>query len=188
MPGSGFAVTIKALDEASPVFVKLNRAIASTSGATKTFARQSGLFDARDALKDMSRSSFDLADRLGRVFTPLAGLGAAGSLAGIVALGKNFAAAGSEIGRFSATTGIATRDMQTWVGAGRIFGTSAESMKGALSGLNQQIYEYSHGQASDAFTTTVRQMRFSARTAVGLLDLHSPDEALILSALSPILI
>src|SRR5580704_12448825 len=127
MANSGsFAVSIKLIDLATSPINSVNKAIAGLEKTTKQAARQGGLFEIKDALSKIRRDAGDLGDKLGTVFTPLGGLTAAGSLAGMAALAQRFAQTGAEVGRTSALPGVGTRDLQNWRGAMRLAGGSAE--------------------------------------------------------------
>jgi muramidase (phage lysozyme) len=148
---AGFAISIKLLDLVTGPMRQVNSAIAGLEKNVKKTAREGGLLEVRDALTKIRREASDLTDKLGTVFTPLGGLTAAGSLAGMAALAERFARTGAEVGRTSKLFDVATGDLQNWRGAMRLAGGSAEDATGLIANMGRQLYLARAGMAPDVF-------------------------------------
>jgi hypothetical protein len=98
---SGFAISLRLVDFATKPILNVNQAIQTLEKTTKRAARESGLLEVKDALGRIRREADDVGRSLTGIFTPLGGLTAARSLAGMAALTQHFATAGAEIGRTS---------------------------------------------------------------------------------------
>lgn len=141
MANSGsFAVSVKLIDLASAPLVKINQSIANVEKTASRAARQGGLYEARDALSKMRREAGAVADKMGQLFTPLGGLAAAGSLAGLASLAERFGNVGNEVGRTSNLFGVGTKDLQNWRGAMRLAGGSAEEATSLIGKIGRQLY------------------------------------------------
>jgi hypothetical protein len=140
MAGDGFAVSVKLIDLATGPILKVNNALEAVEKTAKRAAREGGLFEVRDALGKMRKEAAEVADKFGEIFTPLAGLGAAGSLAGMASLAERFARVGTEVGRTSNLFGVGSRDLQTWRGAMRLAGGEAEDATRLIGGMGRQLY------------------------------------------------
>jgi hypothetical protein len=122
---TGFAISLRLVDLATKPILNVNQAITALEKNTKRAAREGGLFEIKDALGKIRREGAAVADSLSSVFTPLGGLTAAGSLAGMAALARHFATAGAEVARTSKLFDASTDDLQTWRGAARLAGGAA---------------------------------------------------------------
>lgn len=80
------------------------------------------------------------AEGLSKLFGPLEGLTALGTLAGIGAAFRSFATTGAETGRTARTIGVSANVLQNWRGAGELQGVSSEQTTAALSGLAQTMH------------------------------------------------
>ncbi len=84
----------------------------------------------------------------------LAGAGTVGVLAaaGVAAVKMvtSFSASGAQLGRLSASLGIATRDLQAFQGAAERAGVSKEASAGALGGIGSSIHGAVYGQNPEA--------------------------------------
>jgi hypothetical protein len=153
---AGFAISIKLLDLVTGPMRQVNSAIAGLEKNVKATAREGGLLEVRDALTKIRREAGDLGEKLGTVFTPLEGLTAAGSLAGMAALAERFASTGAEVGRTSALLGVGTKDLQNWRGAMRLAGGSAEDATGLIANMGRQLYLAHHGLNPEVFRTAMQ--------------------------------
>src|SRR4030081_972606 len=142
---AGFAVSIKLLDLVTGPMRQVNSAIAGLEKNVKATAREGGLLEVRDALWKIRREGVAVAESLGTVFTPLGGLTAAGTLAGLAALSQRVAAAGAEIGRTGKLFDASTDALQTWRGAARLAGGTAEEATQAIGSVGKALAEARHG-------------------------------------------
>jgi hypothetical protein len=140
MAGSGFAVSVKLIDFASGPLAKINQAIGAVEKTAKRAARDGGLYEVRDALSNIRKEAGEVADKLGGVFTPLGGLTAAGSLAGMASLAERFARVGNEISRTSDLFGVGSRELQNWRGAMRLAGGEAEDATALIGNVGRALY------------------------------------------------
>src|ERR1700730_12088685 len=87
---AGFAVAIRLIDFATSPINDVNKAITGLEKTVKQTASECGLLEVRDALGKVKREAVDVFDKLGSVFTPLQGLTAAGTLAGMAGRSPHF--------------------------------------------------------------------------------------------------
>jgi hypothetical protein len=173
MASSGsFAVSIKLIDMATSPINSVNKAITGLEKTVKHAAREGGLLEVRDAMVKVKREAGDLFDKLGSVFTPLGGLTAAGSIAGMASLAQHFANTGAEIGRTSKLYNVATDALQNWRGGVRLAGGTAEGATSAIAGVGKALWEARAGINPDVFRVA---QEFK-------LDIHKPDVDFLLDA------
>jgi hypothetical protein len=118
----GFAVAVKLVDFATGPLANINRGVVNLEKSARQVARQGGLFEMRDAMRKIRDQAENVGQSLAKVFSPLGGLTAAGSIGGLAALEARFAQFGSEIGRTSSTIGLNIVDLQKWRGAADLAG------------------------------------------------------------------
>lgn len=88
-------------------------------------------------------------DAVGEMVGPLAAIGGAGAVTGLVALAKNFADVGGAIDDASKRTGVAAGRLQELRYAAQMSGVEAETMDRSLAGLNKRIAEAASGKNAE---------------------------------------
>jgi hypothetical protein len=136
----GFSVAVKLVDLTTGPLANINRSIVNLEKSAKKVAREGGLFEARDALRRIKDQAEDVGEGLAKVFSPLAGLTAAGSIGGLAALSERFARVNSEMVRTSAGLGLNTADLKKWRGAADLAGVGADAMTSSIAGVAHGIY------------------------------------------------
>ncbi|MBV9859884.1 MAG: M15 family metallopeptidase [Alphaproteobacteria bacterium] len=184
---AGFTISILAKDQTTAAFASVNKALkqmeaaaksatsalaspASGGGSLEAFStsvtRASGLVTdfGRGAVEHFGRigtAARTAARAIGEIAPPLAGLGAAASIGGLVALSDKFARAGGGITRTAAGLGVSTKAVQEWGGAFERAGLSADDAASSIAGMRRTMFEARMGTNASAIGV-LRQFGISA--------------------------
>lgn len=178
---SGFGETVKVLGE----FEKASaRAFGSRSVLAEAGGRLAGIGQAsRFMAGGMARAAAQ-GGVLSGAMSGLVGIGA-GAVGVLVAAGvaghqlvKGWAANGAQLGRFSQSINVATRDLQAFYGMAERNGVSKEAMGGALGGIGASIHAGIYGQNPEALAALNKLGIPIKRKADGTVDVAAMTYAL----------
>ncbi|HEX3809609.1 MAG TPA: hypothetical protein VHW02_07880 [Rhizomicrobium sp.] len=151
-----YPIVVTAIDNATAVvkrinerFSRLTRPITQIQGSVKALGKELGVDKLATGLGKGARAAQGMAEKVASIIAPLTAVTGLGSIAGVVALGREWSLAGAEVGRTAQTLGISATKLQLMTGAASYFGigvdTATESLKtfgstleDALFGRNQQ--------------------------------------------------
>ena len=154
---TGVAVRIQVIDDVSARLDAINRSIdkfmarpKAISNAISNLSEKAGVTKLAGAVGNAAEKTSVLGQRVGRLLGPLAMLGQAATIAGIVAIGHHFGETATAVGRAAAETGVASDRLQALQYAAKASGASAEAMTAGLADLSHVLRDASLGQNSEA--------------------------------------
>ena len=166
MAGS-FSVAIAARDQASGTLDRINARLASVnkqvalarapfdrlSQSASKFARLTGIGRIASSIGAVGRAGLQAFQSVTRIVEPLAAIGGAASIAGMVRLATAWAEFGSQLGNAAARAGLTSDKLLALENAGRLAGVSAEATAGAMTTLRDNMVNAVAGTAPQVIGT-----------------------------------
>ncbi len=172
-----FTISITAIDNATAVVGRVNKAIASVTApiakiqaSTNALSREMGIGRLAKSISEVGKAAAKVGGELGKLGAPIAAFVSLGSVAAIGAMAEEWGRLGSEIGRTAATLGLSTGQLQGLRGAAQAAGVSAESMTGGLKRLGDTMEDALYGRNQDALAMMQRLGLQIRRTSDGAID------------------
>lgn len=152
--------TAEPLHQINQRFTALGAPLREIGSRVNELAEETGL----KGIGEHAREAFEHVRRLGEglleIAGPLAALGAAGSVAGLVEIAKSTAEFAEKLDISAAKTGIATEQLAGWHYAAGLVGVDVDQLDKGFTYLNRNINEAAAGKAKDV-ETILRRMGFT---------------------------
>lgn len=172
-----FEIQISGRDDFSKSFEKLNRKLDNIGlrvDALKKREREVGQARGFEQLgrrlQGVDRIAGSLTDSLRTMTLPLGVLSGGGAIAGVAALGIEFAQLGFGVKRASDRIGISTTSLQSLTGAAQLFGIQREEMTNGLKSLGDTLEDALYGRNQEALLMLNRLGISIHKTKDGAID------------------
>jgi len=139
MPDGGIGQAEKKVAQGAAGARHWARAIDDVKSRLRTSWHLDGVGRAVDQLREGRRQLNDLGDRAGKLLSPIGGLMAATSLAGIGSVVESFGSRSGGLLRLSGNMGVTAGFLQRIQGGAELAGVSAEGATGAIDTLQQNL-------------------------------------------------
>ena len=160
-------VVISATDRVTAKVDAINKRLAAmrapTERLTKSlerFGKLTGLANVGEGFRKIGGFAKDAFLQVSRVVTPLAAITGAASLAGMYRLTESWANFGSHLGFAAQRIGLSSNQLQSFDGAARLAGSSADSMQSGLQTLGQNMWDAVGGR-NPAFFAAMSRLHIS---------------------------
>jgi hypothetical protein len=174
---NNFKIVISATDKATASVRKVNDAISkmtrpfsNVQRSASALGKEIGRNPVAKGLKQIGRIAESTAASVAKIAVPMAGLVGFGSIAGLAALVTEWGRLGFEIGKTSATLGMAASDLQSLRGAAELTGVSSEELTGSLKALGDTMEDALFGRNQSAMMLFNRMHIGIHKTAEGSID------------------
>mgnify|MGYP004715818621 CR=1 FL=1 len=135
-----FKLSVGLVDNASSGLAKINAQIAAARKPMDQLQKQMDRFGKVTGISKLHQQTTALLNPIEKAGKLFAGLFGMGSIAGIIATTRQFAALSNEIQRTASSLGVATNKLQTLQDAGKLLGTGSSSMGNMLQTIqNNQL-------------------------------------------------
>ncbi len=148
MPKPGVKVEISADDLATAALKRVNDRLERMQAPAKRaqeqlsrFGNLTGLNRLSDGLGAVRRGAVSTLHALGDILPVMGALTGAASLAGIYRLSSAWASVGSKLGFSAQRIGLSAGQLQSFQGAARLAGSSAESLQSGMQTLGQGMWD-----------------------------------------------
>lgn len=175
-----FPIIIAAVDQFSKIFQKatqsvvdLNKPIEDTKRGFKKLSSDPALPSISKDLKDVASSSKDALGGLAALVPSISTLAGIGSLAGLGEFASHWINNAAAIDRSSQILGMNAEALQTWQGALRMAGGSADAATGALQSLGQTMQGAAFGRDQNALAILSKLGIQLHRTRDGAVDVDA---------------
>ena len=167
MPAAAVNFNVAAKDTASGTLDRINARLASVnkqvalarapfdrlSQSASKFARLTGIGRIASSIGAVGRAGLQAFQSVTRIVEPLAAIGGAASIAGMVRLATAWAEFGSQLGNAAARAGLTSDKLLALENAGRLAGVSAEATAGAMTTLRDNMVNAVAGTAPQVIGT-----------------------------------
>lgn len=172
-----FNIVIGATDRASAVVKNFNARIDKIfkplTNMQKSFTKlgkEIGNNKIVKGLASMGKGALQLISKFKGVTLALAGVSAAAGAVQVAKMARDWAVAGSAVGRTASIIGIGTTRLQTLSGAAQVFGLDAADMQAGLKSLGDTMEDALYGRNQDALILMQRLGIRMKRTKDGAVD------------------
>lgn len=184
--GSGFTITISAIDKASRVFNGITRRVNAMNapirqfrGAFGRFMDASGIRRLASGFRDWTAAGIGTAASLVKIIEPMGILTGAASLAGLYKLTTAWAQFGTRLGFDAQRIGIMPQKLQAMQGAAEEAGASAGSLTTGLRSLHDNMVDAIGGRNAQAY-----QLFSQLKINIGSLESGARDATQVLPELA----
>ena len=180
-----FTIEISAVDKATAVFRKVNKAVNSLTRpfeevgkSFKGMGKELGFQRLSKSLGNIGQHARDAASGVSSIVAPMAAITGIGTVAGMVALADSWAKMGRSTVYTAGNIGASAKEMQRLQGAAKLAGLSSEDVTGSLQGLSNMMENATHGRDNGAVVMFNRLTGGIKRTASGAMDVTGEFKAM----------
>ena len=182
----GYSISITAVDYATKQITAINKQIQSVTAPVTRLSRAMGKLGDNLGVTRLARSigavgsyARDTFKHLSSLLGPLEIIGGAATVAGMYRLVQSFQQMGTQLGFAAQRTGLAVGQLQGFENAGRLAGTSAESVAAGMQTLGDNMVNAVGGRAPE-----VVQMMYTLGVAFAHVDGSARTSAEVLPELA----
>ncbi|KAB8122223.1 hypothetical protein D3W54_16060 (plasmid) [Komagataeibacter medellinensis] len=124
-----YSITVGVTDKATGALANINKQLALAQQPFNRLQRQVQQFNKLSGLKNLRAQATKLVQPVEKAGKAFAGVFGLGSIAGVIAMTRQFAMLSNEIQRVSAGLGVSTDKLQQMRGAGDLLGTGDNSLE-----------------------------------------------------------
>jgi len=144
---------LKAIRSVNRELRRINQPLRDIASATRAFGRESGLKDMISAFKGTAEAAGEVAGKIASILTPLVAVTGFGSVAGIVEMGTHWGDLARQIELVKYQTGISSGAIQQWIGGGKLFGITTQTMTNTLVNFSSALQDAVYGRNPGLYNT-----------------------------------
>ena len=151
------AITITAIDSATKTINKVNRSFANAflpvtrlNRSIGNLAKATGVPKLAKGFVGVGKAAANVAEKIGKIFAPLAAIVGVGSIAGIAALATEWGKLAMSVTNAAANIGMSASELMGLQGTARLAGVSAEELTSSLTGLGNTMEDALYGRNQGA--------------------------------------
>ena len=150
-------IVISAIDNATKTINKVNRSFANAlmpitrlNRSIGNLAKAAGVTKLTKGFVGVGKAAANVAEKVGKIFAPLAAIIGVGSIAGVAALATEWGKLAMTVTNAAANIGMSAMSLMGLQSAGRLAGVSAEELTSSLTGLGNTMEDALFGRNQGA--------------------------------------
>lgn len=151
------SIVISAVDNATKTINKVNRSFANAmmpvtrlNRSIGNLAKASGIPKLAKGFVGVGKAAANVAEKIAKIFAPLAAIIGVGSIAGVAALATEWAKLAMSVTNAAANIGMSASSLMGLQGTARLAGVSAEELTSSLTGLGNTMEDALYGRNQGA--------------------------------------
>lgn len=151
------SIVISAVDNATKTINKVNRSFANAmmpvtrlNRSIGNLAKASGIPKLAKGFVGVGKAAANVAEKIAKIFAPLAAIIGVGSIAGVAALATEWAKLAMSVTNAAANIGMSASSLMGLQGTARLAGVSAEELTSSLTGLGNTMEDALFGRNQGA--------------------------------------
>lgn len=151
------AITITAIDNATKTINQVNRSFANAmlpitrlNRSIGGLARATGVPKLAKGFVGVGKAAANVAEKIGKIFAPLAAIVGVGSIAGIAALATEWGKLAMTVTNAAANIGMSASELMGLQSTARLAGVGAEELTSSLTGLGNTMEDALYGRNQGA--------------------------------------
>jgi hypothetical protein len=150
-------VVISAIDDATKTINKVNRSFANAlmpvtrlNRSISNLVRATGVPKLAKGFGNVGKSAANVAEKIGKIFAPLAAVIGVGSIAGVAALATEWGKLAMNVTNAAASIGMSASQLMGLQGTARLAGVSSEELTSSLTSLGNTLEDARFGRNQGA--------------------------------------
>lgn len=141
---------LKAIRSVNRELYRINKPFRDMGNALKAFGREAGFKNLSDAFKGTAEAATDVASKISSIMTPLIAVTGFGSIAAVAGMTERWGSMARQIELTRYQTNISRGAIQTWIGEGKMFGVTVDTMTSTLTGFSDTMQNAVYGRDQGA--------------------------------------